>query len=310
MPRKKRDGFATRKRGFEACDGVIQMDDETLHKLQKYLFSILKDLIGVCNKYSLTYTLGGGSALGAVRHQGFIPWDDDIDVNMPRWDFEKFKKVFDRELGDKYDLCTPEYGKGHGMAVSQVKRKNTIFRSYNELSKKDSGICIDIFVMENTYDFDFTRILHGWECLAKGYLLSARKSWEDYPYLKPYLDQNETLRENFKWKLRLGKLFRHVSLDTMGQCTIRCYSRCRNNHSKYVSIPSGRHHYFKEMYLRKDMCETTDAVFDGVSVKIPKNYQMYLTRLYGSNYMQIPKEGNRERHPFMELNFGDEKNEQ
>ena len=79
-----------------------ELTNEELEKLHQCLLFILKDFIWVCNKYNLKYTLGGGSVLGAVRHKGFIPWDDDLDVNMPREDYEKFKAIFPKELAEEY----------------------------------------------------------------------------------------------------------------------------------------------------------------------------------------------------------------
>ena len=78
-------------------------------QLQKTLLCILKDIHEVCVNNSITYFLVGGTALGAVRHKGFIPWDDDIDISMLREDWEKFKKVFPIQMGEKYELEGPNY---------------------------------------------------------------------------------------------------------------------------------------------------------------------------------------------------------
>ena len=78
-----------------------EYDKETLDKLHKVELSILDDFVKVCEKNDLTYFLIGGSLLGAVRHQGFIPWDDDIDIGMPREDYDKFIKIGQEALGDK-----------------------------------------------------------------------------------------------------------------------------------------------------------------------------------------------------------------
>ena len=83
-------------------------DDAVLEKLHRVQLEILSDFIGVCKKYNLTYFVVYGTAIGAVRHSGFIPWDDDIDVGMLREDYNKFFEVFQDELGEKYNLLTPE----------------------------------------------------------------------------------------------------------------------------------------------------------------------------------------------------------
>ncbi|WP_303815737.1 LicD family protein [Acidaminococcus timonensis] len=94
------------------CKKIRELSSEELDQIHHCLLSILKDFIFVCDKYNLHYTLGGGSVLGSVRHQGFIPWDDDLDINMPRADYEKFKKIFSKELVNEYELRVPnsKYG--------------------------------------------------------------------------------------------------------------------------------------------------------------------------------------------------------
>ncbi|MBR1909871.1 MAG: LicD family protein, partial [Lachnospiraceae bacterium] len=140
------------KVGFRGAPGTFELNDEQLKALQAELLRMLKDFIAVFEQEGIFYTLSGGSVLGSIRHKGFIPWDDDIDINMPRKDFEKLKSVFDRTLGDKYVLCAPEIGEGYGMSHVQIKKRNTVYKAFNELKMKHTGVFIDIFVLENTYD--------------------------------------------------------------------------------------------------------------------------------------------------------------
>ena len=119
---------------------------EILNKLHKVQLQILGDFINVCEKYNLTYFAIYGTAIGAVRHNGFIPWDDDIDVGMLREDYDKFFEVFDQELGDKYNLLTPETDERYACTVTHLQRKGTRFVS--EMSqdlKCEQCIFMDIF---------------------------------------------------------------------------------------------------------------------------------------------------------------------
>ena len=77
-------------------------EPETLKRLQGEILSILDDFMAVCDKYHLEYFGIAGTGIGAVRHKGFIPWDDDIDIAMPRHDFDKFIKIIQKTMGDKY----------------------------------------------------------------------------------------------------------------------------------------------------------------------------------------------------------------
>ncbi len=303
---KKVDSLHNLKSGFSNECGVIKIDGDRLIKLKNILLEILRDFIDVAEKYSLQYTLSGGSVLGAVRHHGFIPWDDDIDINIPRKDFNKFADVFENELGDKYSLYSSYEKNGHGLTLVQMKKKGTIYRSFNELSKDKSncGICLDMFVVENTFDNVLARNIHGIFCLALGYLSTCRKTYEDMPYLMPYLEKGSAAENTFKKKACVGGVFRWLSLDWIIKTTVRCYSLCGNDNSKYVTIPTGRKHYFGEMHSRADLCEAIETSFEGMAVKIPKGYDAYLTALYGEDYMALPPVEERESHPLMEIDFG------
>ncbi|WP_051656767.1 LicD family protein [Butyrivibrio sp. AE3004] len=292
------------KTGFRGAPGTFELNDEQLKRLQQTLLEMLKDFIKVFEEENIFYTLSGGSVLGAIRHQGFIPWDDDIDINMPRRDFEHLKRVFNERLGDKYVLCGPEFGRGYGMTHVQIKKKGTVYKAFNELTMKDTGIFIDIFVLENTYDSGLKRKLHGGLCLALGYILTCRKTAEDWKALRPYLSVNEVLKAAFAKKMKIGRLFKWRSLDSMAKRVIYWYSFCKQENSQLVCIPSGRKHYFGEMYKREDMCKSRKAVFEGVDVRIPKGTEKYMEILYGPNYMQIPKKEDREIHSAVALKFG------
>ncbi|WP_049945699.1 LicD family protein [Butyrivibrio sp. LC3010] len=307
MGNKKAIGAGDRrhffKTGFRGAPGTFELSDEQLKELQKTLLEMLKDFIKVFEEEKIFYTLSGGSVLGAIRHKGFIPWDDDIDLNMPRKDFEHLKEVFHKRLGDKYVLCGPECGRGYGMSHVQIKKKRTTYKAFNELTMKDTGIFIDIFILENTYDNPVKRKIHGMLCLALGYILTCRKTAEDWEALKPYLSVNEVLREAFEKKMKFGKLFKWLSLDKVAKCVIYWYSYCGLEDSRLVCIPSGRKHYFGEMYKREDMCQSKNAVFEGLDVRIPKGTKTYMEILYGPDYMQIPKEEDREIHSAVALDF-------
>lgn len=309
MSNKKAIGAKDRrhffKTGFRGAPGTFELNNEQLKRLQQTLLEMLKDFITVFEEENIFYTLSGGSVLGAIRHKGFIPWDDDIDINMPREDFEHLKKVFNKRLGDKYVLCGPEFGRGYGMSHVQIKKKGTEYKAFNELTMKDTGIFIDIFVLENTYDSAIKRKIHGSWCLLLGYILTCRKTAQDWEALSPYLSANEVLKEAFEKKMKIGKLFKWISLDKVARVVIYWYSYCNAKNSRLVCIPSGRKHYFGEMYKREDMCKSREAEFEGLKVRIPKGTERYMEILYGQGYMQIPKEEDREIHSAVSLDFGE-----
>ncbi|MCR5148724.1 MAG: LicD family protein [Eubacterium sp.] len=293
------------KKGFDSNDKVIKLHDDGLKKMQSILLMMLKDFDAIARKYNIEYTLSGGSVIGALRHGGFIPWDDDIDINVTRKNYEKLKKVFKNYKGSKYKLYVPEECPGHGMSLPQIKLNGTIYKSFIEISKEDEdcGICLDIFVIENTYNNPVLRSIHGVGAYAFGYLLTCIKTYHDIEYLKPYLTDKEAAKA-FKKKARIGRLFRFISLDTAVRWTVKWFAKCKDDSSKYVTIPSGRGHFFKEMCERDEIAYPTEIKFAGMDTFVATGADAYMKRLYGENYMTPPPPEKREQHPIMALDFG------
>ena len=97
------------------AEGAIPLEGDRLVALQRRLVSILDDILVVAQETGARLILGGGTALGAMRHKGFIPWDDDLDVNMPRADWPKFRVAFASRFGGKYVICEPGAPKDYGL---------------------------------------------------------------------------------------------------------------------------------------------------------------------------------------------------
>ena len=131
-----------------------EYDKETLDKLHQVEMEILDDFVKVCEKHKLRYFLTGGTMLGAVRHSGFIPWDDDVDIGMPREDYDKFIEIGDEALGDKYQLECFEHNKNYHLPFAKVVKKNTIFDEGFDKLKYLKGIYIDIIPFENVDKID------------------------------------------------------------------------------------------------------------------------------------------------------------
>ena len=113
---------------------------------------------------------------------------------------------------------------------------------------------------------------------------------------------NRNLLKVLKIKIFIGGLIRFRSLDKWAARTQRCYSRCKNNQSVYVSVPAGRRHYFGEMYRRADFAESTKVSFEGHMWNVPRDYDAYLRNMYG-DYMKLPPENHRRIHGFDYVDF-------
>lgn len=289
---------------------TIELTDEQLLALQNTLYDILRDIVRFCKRYNIRYELGGGSVLGAVRHNAIIPWDDDIDINMPRRDYEKFRRLFKKKMGKKYWIHTPEETDNLALLFSRVRLKGTSVKTREDYHTNECGAFIDIFIIENTFDNPVLRKIHGFGSLALGLLLSCRKFWRDRKMMmklvKIGVSGNEmeaedkqkfikSVRKVFIIKILLGMPLAVLPINFWTRLANRWNGMCRNNRSKYVTTPCGRKHFFGELYKRSELVETVDMDFGNMKCAIPRAYDKYLTKLYG-DYMQIPEDTEKEKH--------------
>ena len=294
------------------ADGVV-LTEQQLASLQRVLNSMLDDIITLCEKHDIAYQLGGGTALGAVRHGGFIPWDDDVDLNMPRKDHDRFVDLFRKEYGDRYWVHTAADTPDYGLLLSRVLLKGTSVRTREDFWNDECGAFVDIFIIENTFNNRLLRTLHGYTCLCFGFAQSCRKFYRDRVQLMKLLEPRDTAcpdaagtdseevlsgyRGAFLTKIRIGWLLSLQSMDWWTHTTERVYALCKNGQSRYVSVPSGKGHFFGELYRREDLCSVSDFLYDGKLRHVPGNYDLYLHRLYG-DYMEIPDPDSLEHHVF------------
>ena len=283
-----------------APPNCVCLSEEQLKQLQTILISILNDITDFCDRNGLNYFLGGGTALGAVRHQGFIPWDDDIDINMPRRDFERFASEFPKEFQEKYWLHVPNTTQNYGLLLARVRLKGTRVRTRDDFFNEECGAFVDIFLIENTYDDSLRRTLHGFGSFVLGFCLSCRKFYRDRIQLLAIVEKASPAERIFKVKIALGFLLSWASLDRWTRWADRWNAQCKNEHSRYVTMPAGRKYFFGEMYLREELCKSKPYLFEGKWRSCSLGIDRYLTGLYG-DYMTIPKIENRERHLFWEF---------
>ena len=128
-----------------------EYDPKVLRRLQKVELGILKDFDALCKAHGWRDFIAGGTAVGAIRHKGFIPWDDDIDVCMPREDYQAFLQAADSVLPDQYRLFHMGMEKEYVLTFAKLTLKGTVFlEASNKERKYESGIFIDIFPLDKT----------------------------------------------------------------------------------------------------------------------------------------------------------------
>ncbi len=273
---------------------IKKLTTKQLKQLQKIELEILVEFDRICKKHKLKYVLAGGSCIGAIRHQGFIPWDDDIDVHMHRTDYEKFLKIYKKELDQKkYYFQSMETDSSCGLIYGKIRRKDSIYAesiSGEEYSKQ--GIWIDIFPCDNIPDHNISMRL----TFVKVILLKIM-----YSNKLGYISVSESKFRNTLLKL-IKLCSRLISTEKCKKMLIHHMTKYNKHSTKRIICYGGRY-LLKEVLDSNHIKQRVLHQFEDYQFYIPKDYHEYLTFLYG-DYMQLPpKEKRCSEHLISEIKF-------
>lgn len=256
------------------------MRDFDLRALQLKELDCLKEIDRLCRKHNIEYFLSWGSAIGAIRHQGFIPWDDDIDVSMKIDDYYRFKEVCMKELDSQYFYQDWESDPYYYSSWAKIRINNTtsVMRDMVDYPTHN-GICIDIFPLL-PYPYEHLDKKDAW--LAKLVTFFSSKRLNEY-HLGKYFYENAKL-----------KYFPTFFCDFVRDHAYKKLTRHRLDQDCHYYLTNGCHIYdvgFPRAYYDSHM----DVLFEDAYFTINKEYDACLRSYYG-DYMQLPPEDQRGGH--------------
>lgn len=269
---------------------------EECAQLKQTLLQMHNDVISLCDKQGITIMLGGGSCLGAIRHKGYIPWDDDLDLMMAREDYEKLIKVYeDGGVEDKYLFEYPKNGKDVKNTFLKIYLKGTVCKEiFDDNDSFPTNVFLDVFPIDYAPKNKFARRVKAFvsdllQAICTCTLYSQHRSKN----MELFARQDEAAEKRYKLRLRIGKLFSFVS-HKKWVYWFDCFN-AMSKKSAFMTVPTGRHHYLKETLPIEAFLPVKEVTFEGCKAYVPEGYDTYLSHLYG-DYMKLPPVEKRERH--------------
>lgn len=265
--------------------------------LQEAQLELLIEFDRICRENNLKYQLFSGTLLGAIRHKGFIPWDDDIDVCMLREDYEKFINISKKSLNEKYFLQTHETQRNYYHSFARIRKNNTLavqdaFSEFNI----HHGIFIDVFPMDNV----LPDTING---KIQNTLLNIVKKLKYFKIKKEII--NTTIFYK-KWlKLSIYYMLKPISIYRFNKLETQISKMFKNKKTKYVTcIADGKpSENWRYMIEKNHFYDVVEGEFENYLFYIPRDYDKVLKKIFG-DYMMLPPLNKRiPHHRIIELNF-------
>lgn len=252
-----------------------------ISEFKSIAYGILEYFKYVCEKYDIFYSLSFGTVLGAVRHNGFIPWDDDIDVCVMRSDYNKLIDSFQKENDDRYKIICTEVDPSYSLPHMKVIDTKTILYQEGRRNNYQLGIWIDVLVLDNVPDDEKERS----QFLRK--LDKYQKLWTLLEY--------QPSRGKRKLRSYPKEVYRRLKAFVYRYDSRKCARKLEQLAKKYQSVETkevGVLSFFpydrnKSIFTREFIIDTTLHQFEREVFPIPKDYDTYLTKIYGK-YMELP----------------------
>lgn len=271
------------------------LTEQEIKKLKEIEIEIFDELDKVCRENDLEYFMVGGTLLGSVRHKGFIPWDDDIDVVMFRSDLEKLEKLYyDGAFSEDFFLQTENTDKYYPLMTAKLRKNGTLFLEDCMVDnvKSHCGIFIDIFPMDDISDVDSRRV--KWNAKRIALLTTAICEICGYRY---------GIKRTTKL---LCFLLRIIGVKKLKKLRNTLVTFENNKGYKKNTIYPSNYGYVKQCRNKEVYSPHCELEFEDKKYMAPHKYNEFLVQLFGTNYMELPPIEKRvTRHPIKDINFGE-----
>lgn len=271
---------------MRGAEPVMEYDVKRLREVQ---MEILDYFVDVCEKNGLQYVLLAGTALGAYRHHGYIPWDDDVDVGMPRDDYEKFREIMRKDISSAYDFCDETTEENWFLTFSKIRKKGTRFiEAYAKDVFASNGIYIDIFPI------DFLKE-SGSRFAMQKYLKHCLR----FRFCKELYRRRGKLKYALEYVICFPVyIFGHKRF--LRSLNKKCIGNCSREEAGYgITYDNAG----MQVIDINAFFPPVKMAFEDREYYCPHNITEYLRAIYGETYMELPPEDKRGSHEAFEIEF-------
>lgn len=265
------------------------ISEEELKQIQEIQQELIQEVERICRKCGIHFNMVGGTMLGAIRHKGYIPWDDDADIGFLRTEYEKFREACKTELNhEKYYMQDLRDTEGYRWGYGKLRRKDTEFiRLGQEFMPYEQGISIDLMPFDNVPDGWLRKRIHFFRCF-----LYRKMFWSEV---------GSRVEENL-WKRTAYKIMRRVPMKLIIRSYQQFIDASQAKKTRLVRIltfptPKGVYGYERKWYTCLSKYQFENMMLPGA-----QDYDGYLRVKYG-NYMEMPPAEKRKTHLVSKLKF-------
>lgn len=278
--------------GRQQMEQQYCISKKELIQIQAIQQDLIQEVSRICKKCDIHFNMVGGTMLGAIRHKGYIPWDDDADIGFLRTEYEKFREACKTELDhEKYYMQDLRDTEGYRWGYGKLRRKGTEFIRLNqEFMPYEQGISIDLMPFDNVPDGWISKRVHFFQCFL---------------YRKLFWSEVGSRSEENLWKRTAYKIMRLIPMKRIIRSYQRFIDAGQRKKTRLVRIltfptPKGVYGYERKWYTNLSQYPFGDMLLPGA-----RDYDGYLRVKYG-NYMELPPDEKRKTHPVSKLKLLEE----